>query len=135
MKKVMVFGTFDMLHKGHENFLKQAKKHGDELIVVVARDKNVLALKGQNPVFNLKKRLETVKKLGIADLVIEGEKKDFYKSIWELNPDIICLGYDQDEKGLKEELVKKNSQIKIIRLQPYKENKYKTTIIRNSNRY
>ena len=131
----MVFGTFDMLHKGHENFLKQAKCKGEILIVVVARNRNVLALKGKKPVFNLDKRIEDVKSLKIADLVIEGGKKDFYRVIWDTKPDIICLGYDQDEKGLEEELIKKNSDIKIIRLQPYKEKRYKSSIIKNSNRY
>jgi len=38
-KKVMVFGTFDIFHPGHRSFLNQAKKYGNYLIVVVARDK------------------------------------------------------------------------------------------------
>lgn len=131
----MVFGTFDMLHKGHENFLKQARSMGEVLIVVVARNSNVLAIKGKKPVFNLEKRIEDVKKLKIADLVVEGEKIDFYRIIWDTKPNIICLGYDQDEKGLEKELKKNNSDIKIIRLKPYKEKKYKSSIIRDSNRY
>ena len=42
MKKVMTFGSFDVLHKGHEHYLKEAKSYGDYLIVVVARDENIL---------------------------------------------------------------------------------------------
>ena len=34
MAKVMVFGTFDGVHPGHENFFEQAKQHGDYLIAV-----------------------------------------------------------------------------------------------------
>ena len=40
-KKVICFGTFDILHLGHVNFFKQAKSLGDELVVVIARDVNV----------------------------------------------------------------------------------------------
>ena len=45
----MVFGSFDLVHKGHVNFLKQAKKLGDELIVVVARDDNIEKVKKRKP--------------------------------------------------------------------------------------
>ena len=62
MKKIMVFGTFDVLHKGHINFFKQAKKHGDHLLVVVARDKTVSLIKGIKPHYDEKERLKSVKK-------------------------------------------------------------------------
>ena len=38
MKLVMCFGTFDLLHLGHLHYFQEAKKHGDYLIVVIARD-------------------------------------------------------------------------------------------------
>ena len=41
MKKVLVFGTFDGLHEGHKDFLRQAKQYGDHLTVVVGRDSTV----------------------------------------------------------------------------------------------
>lgn len=44
-KIVMAFGTFDVFHPGHEYYLTQAKKYGDILIVVVARDKTVEKVK------------------------------------------------------------------------------------------
>ena len=44
----MAFGTFDLLHPGHINFLNQAKKHG-QLIIVIARDKTVKEVKGKLP--------------------------------------------------------------------------------------
>ena len=127
----MTFGTFDMLHEGHKNFLKQAKEKGDKLIVVVARNSNVLSSKGEKPFFDLKKRIEGVKELNIADLVIEGRKKDIYKVIWELQPDIICLGYDQEGKGIEEEIKRKKLNIQVIRLKPYKEYKYKSSLFKN----
>ncbi|HEY4500387.1 MAG TPA: adenylyltransferase/cytidyltransferase family protein, partial [Candidatus Paceibacterota bacterium] len=47
MKRVMVFGTFDILHPGHLYFLRAAKKLGDYLIVSLARDVNVRKIKGR----------------------------------------------------------------------------------------
>jgi len=41
----MVFGTFDVFHKGHESFLRQAYCYGDFLVAVVARDKTVAKIK------------------------------------------------------------------------------------------
>jgi cytidyltransferase-like protein len=49
MKKVMVFGTFDGLHPGHESLFAQAREHGDWVIVVVARDRTVQEVKGRLP--------------------------------------------------------------------------------------
>jgi FAD synthetase len=92
MKKVIVFGTFDILHKGHIHFFNQARKHGDYLIIVIARDKTVRKLK-RIPHHNEKQRLRAVKKY--ADKAVLGNLKDKYAVIRKFKPDIICLGYDQ----------------------------------------
>jgi len=63
MKKTLVFGTFDILHPGHEYFLKEAKRHGDQLVVVVARDLTVKQVKKLMPDNNELERLKIVKKL------------------------------------------------------------------------
>jgi len=49
MKKVMAAGTFDLLHPGHIDFLKQAKKEGDYLIIVIATDETSGHDKGKPP--------------------------------------------------------------------------------------
>ncbi|MGM5482156.1 MAG: adenylyltransferase/cytidyltransferase family protein [Nanobdellota archaeon] len=128
-KKVMVFGTFDILHKGHINFLKQSRKHG-QLIVVVGTDHNVEKIKGKRPLNTLEKRIENISSLKIAREVLPGYDRNFFKIIEEKIPDTICLGYDQKTHGLEEYLKKNNSKIKLIRLSPYKENKYKSSILR-----
>ena len=119
MKKVMVFGTFDKLHKGHLNFFSQAEKYG-KLVVVVARDKTVLEVKGKKAKNNEKKRLKQVRKHSRAIL---GMIKDKYKIIKKEKPDVICLGYDQKSfiKGLKK------FKIKIVKLKAYKAHKYKSS--------
>lgn len=45
MKKVMTFGTFDVFHPGHLYYLREAKKLGNYLVTVVARDETVLNIK------------------------------------------------------------------------------------------
>ena len=59
MKAVMVFGTFDILHPGHINFFKQAKKYGN-LIAVIARDRTVKQVKGRLPKYSEKQRLKAI---------------------------------------------------------------------------
>ena len=123
MTKVMVFGTFDIVHPGHLNFFRQAKKFGDELIVVVARDKTVEEVKGKKPLHDEIERLEKVSKAVPAGRVILGKEDDKYQLIEELKPDVICLGYDQNSfsKNLGEELLKRGLKSKILRLEKYKE--------------
>lgn len=129
MKKIMVFGTFDMIHPGHRSFLKQARKHGGYLIIVVARNKTVEEVKKKN-VSRERKRLKNMKDSQLADKVILGSLIDKYAAIKKYRPDTICLGYDQKYfiDGLKKELERANlKKTKIIRLKPYKPEIYKTS--------
>ena len=127
--KIMVFGTFDILHKGHLNMFKQAKKHGS-LIVVVARDNTVKQIKEKLPKNNEKTRQKNLK--DYAGKVLLGSKTDKYKIIEKYKPDIIALGYDQNSftKNLKQELKKRNLNPKIIRLKSYYPEKYKSSLLR-----
>lgn len=128
----MLFGSFDILHLGHENLFKQARKKGDYLIVCLARDCTIEKIKGRKPVFNERQRLFNLKKTSWADKVVLGDKKDYFKKIRKEKPDIFCLGYDQVYfiKGLKEKIKKLNLRVKIIRLKPYREKIYKSSKIR-----
>ena len=133
--KIMVFGTFDGLHKGHLNFLKQAKKSSKKsfLIVSIARDKNVFRIKGKPPVLNEKKRMILVKKCKLANKVVLSGVKNYLSHILKERPDIIALGYDQRAyvKNLKKDLKNKNISVKIVRLKPYKEKVYKNHLLKN----
>ena len=129
-KKVLVFGTFDLLHKGHLDFFKQARKHGNILIAVIARDKTVMMVKNRKPLHNEKKRLINAGKH--VDKAVLGGLGNKYAVITAIKPEVICLGYDQNSftKGLRSELKKRNIKAKVIRLKPYKSRVYKTTMIR-----
>lgn len=132
MKRVMVFGTFDLLHQGHIKFLEQAKEKGDKLYVVIGRDSNVFMAKSRNPVHEAEKRKKAVESLGIAEKVILGEKDDFFLPIRALKPQMICLGYDQDDKGLMKYIKDNRLDIAVKRLKPYKENILKSSLLRKT---
>ncbi|MHA1230047.1 MAG: adenylyltransferase/cytidyltransferase family protein [Candidatus Helarchaeota archaeon] len=125
MKKVMAFGTFDILHLGHVKLLTNAKKIGGEnakLIVIIARDENVLKEKHRKPIFPENQRLEMIKALKVVDEAYLGELgDDKFLIIEKIKPDIIVLGYDQnvDEKTMAEELKKRGLSVEIKRLEKY----------------
>jgi len=129
--KVMCFGTFDLLHLGHLNYFQQAKKHGDYLIVVIARDQTKLRQK-KKIIFNEKERLELISNLKIVDEAVLGNPLNHLKIIMKKKPDVIVLGYDHKikEEVLKKKLAESNLFPKIIRAQPYKVDKHKSTKIR-----
>ena len=132
-KKIMVFGTFDGLHPGHYHFLQEAKKMGDYLIVVIARDITVKRVKGNKPLKNELRRKEEIIKTKLANKVILGNFKNPYKVIKDQQPNMIVLGYDQKvfTKDLRKELKKINlSKIIIKRLDAYHPEKYKSSLLR-----
>lgn len=132
--KVMVFGTFDFLHPGHVHFFQQAKQHGDELVVVIARDSTVEKTKGKRPAFSETDRLHMVQALRVVDKAVLGYEGDVYRVVQEQTPDVICLGYDQTffVDKIKEKLNAFKLATKIIRLEAYKPEQYKSALIRKA---
>ncbi|MFZ5390982.1 MAG: adenylyltransferase/cytidyltransferase family protein [Patescibacteria group bacterium] len=132
---MLAFGVFDLLHPGHKYFLRQAKKQGQQLIVIVARDKVIKLIKKQLPINNQNKRLAQIKKLPFVHLAKLGNRspQHNYSMIKLIKPDVLALGYDQATKItiLKKTLKKLNLNPKIIRLKAYKPKLYKSNIIRS----
>jgi glycerol-3-phosphate cytidylyltransferase len=99
MRKVITYGTYDMLHQGHVNLLRRAKALGDYLIVGVTND-NFDRERGKlNVVNNVLERVEAVKATGLADkIIIEdyvGQKID---DILRYDVDIFAIGSDWEGK-------------------------------------
>jgi cytidyltransferase-like protein len=125
MRKVMCAGVFDYFHPGHKFFLESAKKFGDHLIVIIARDKNVQRIKKLSPHHNEKERQKTVQESGIANEVILGsENDDFLKVIHEKEPDILVIGYDQNTPH---DFQKHFPTLQIRRIPPKKPHKWKSS--------
>lgn len=99
MKKVITYGTYDLLHQGHVNLLRRAKELGDYLIVGVTND-NFDRDRGKlNVRNNVLERVEAVKATGLADqIIIEdyvGQKID---DIQKYGIDIFAIGSDWEGK-------------------------------------
>lgn len=129
-KKVLCFGTFDLLHKGHESFLADAKTYGDELYVVIALDSTVQKIKKLTPIEDQETRRKRVAALSHVHHAMLGHPEDYYRVINEIMPDVICLGYDQHAMQLEQELKERKINTRIQRLPAYKPELYKTSIMR-----
>ena len=75
MKRVLTYGTFDLLHYGHINLLKRAKEYGDYLIVALSTDE-FNKEKGKTSYFKYDKRKALVEAIRYVDLVIPEESWD-----------------------------------------------------------
>lgn len=99
MKKVITYGTYDLLHQGHTNLLRRAKELGDYLIVGVTNDSFDRDRGKLNVRNNVLERVEAVKATGYADLVIiedyVGQKID---DIQKYDVDIFAIGSDWEGK-------------------------------------
>lgn len=99
MKKVITYGTYDLLHQGHINLLRRAKELGDYLIVGVTSDSFDRGRGKLNVRNNVLERVEAVKATGYADeVVIEdylGQKID---DIQKYDVDIFAIGSDWEGK-------------------------------------
>ncbi len=120
MVKVMATGTFDLLHMGHIYYLKEAKKLGDLLAVVVATDATVRKLK-HDPITPQEIRVNLIKELKVVDEAYLGHEEDMYSIVEEIKPDIIALGFDQvhDADIIKKELKKRKLNVQVVRLSKY----------------
>jgi FAD synthetase len=119
METVLAFGTFDGLHLGHHHFLRSAWALGDRLVVSVARDEHVRALKGKEPANDEETRLAAVDALKEVDeAILSDEELGSFHVIEDIEPDIIAIGHDQDDlaEAIQEWLDREGREAQIIRI-------------------
>ncbi len=118
----MATGVFDLLHPGHLYFLTEARKLGDELVVVVARDQTARRLKHE-PYVPETLRREMVEALKPVDRAILGSTTDIYESVVHEKPNIIALGYNQvwNETEVVRECARRGVPVTVARInrRPY----------------
>lgn len=132
MTRIMVFGTFDMVHPGHEDLFRQARSLAAEprLIVSVARDANVARVKGKPPRHSEAERLAAVRESMLVDEAVLGDEDGYITHIAKAAPDIIALGYDQRGEyveHLERDLMAAGISSRIVRLAGHEPHRYKTS--------
>ncbi len=129
---VITFGTFDIFHEGHRNFLLQAKMYGDRLITIVATDKNVERFKGKAPMYHEQDRRSFVEISGLVDQVFVWDAPNPMHWIEMFQPKVIALWYDQvGFSQLLDEFITKNQfNTTVLRLEPFKAHEMKSSLIK-----
>jgi FAD synthetase len=121
-KRVLIAGTFDIIHPGHIYLINEAAKLG-EVYVIVATDKNRERFAGQPPIIPEEQRLEIIRSIkNVKEAKLGRQDNDTIQTVTDINPDIILLGPDQkfDIKILKKGLKDKGKEhIEVKRLETY----------------
>ncbi|MFD3446638.1 glycerol-3-phosphate cytidylyltransferase [Microbacteriaceae bacterium 4G12] len=98
MKKVITYGTFDLLHWGHINLLKRAKDLGDYLIVAISTDE-FNAIKNKKAYHSYENRKMILEAIRYVDEVIPEENWDQkINDVIENNVDLFVMGDDWEGK-------------------------------------
>ena len=115
MKKIAISGYFDPIHIGHIEYINNAKKLGDWLVVIV-NNNNQCALKKGKYFMDEKDRVLIVKNIKAVDEVFLSidEDKTVCKSLKKVNPDVFANGGDRKNYEIPESKVCKENNIQII---------------------
>jgi glycerol-3-phosphate cytidylyltransferase len=98
MKKILTYGTFDLLHRGHINLLKRAKAMGDFLIVGLSTDE-FNRIKNKSSFYSYEERKLILEAIRYVDLVIPEDNWEQKKlDIVEHEVDVFVMGDDWDGK-------------------------------------
>ncbi len=99
MRKVITYGTFDLLHYGHINLLKRAKERGDYLIVALSTDEFNWNEKRKKCYFSYEKRKQILEAIRYVDLVIpEKSWEQKISDVKEFKVDTFVIGDDWEGK-------------------------------------
>lgn len=119
LRVVLTGGVFDIIHPGHIHTLRAAKRLGDVLVVVVATDNTAQKMKKRTPLHSQEQRKDLVESLKMVDLCLVGHEGDIFKTVAQVRPEVIALGYDQvhQEKFIMDGCKRLKIDVKVARLQ------------------
>ena len=99
MRRVITYGTFDLLHYGHINLLKRAKQQGDYLIVALSTDEFNWNSKRKKSYFSYEVRKEMLEAIRYVDMVIPEENWEQKKTdVEKYDIDVFVMGSDWEGK-------------------------------------
>jgi D-beta-D-heptose 7-phosphate kinase/D-beta-D-heptose 1-phosphate adenosyltransferase len=128
-KIVFTNGCFDVVHRGHIEFLSFCKQQGDVLVVGLNSDSSVKTIKGQDrPINNQHDRASVLAAMESVDYITVFEESEPLNLIQSIKPDILVKGQDWEEKGVVGREFVESYGGKVV-LAPLVEGKSSTTII------
>lgn len=99
MKRVITYGTYDLLHYGHINLLRRAKAQGDYLIVALSTDEFNWDMKGKKSYFTYEERKAMLEAIRYVDLVVPEDNWEQKKTdVGKYNVDVFVMGDDWEGK-------------------------------------
>jgi D-beta-D-heptose 7-phosphate kinase / D-beta-D-heptose 1-phosphate adenosyltransferase len=116
-KIVFTNGCFDILHRGHVNFLNHAKAYGDVLVVGINTDESIRRVKGEErPINTLEDRIEVLSALHSVDYLISFEEDTSAELVKALSPDFFVKGGTYTIESIPEALLVKQmgGEVKVI---------------------
>lgn len=94
MKKVITYGTFDLLHTGHINLLRRAKEYGDYLVVAISADE-FNAIKGKKAYYTFEQRKAILESIRYVDEVVaEFNWEQKVEDVQNHDIDVFVMGDD-----------------------------------------
>ena len=116
-KIVFTNGCFDLLHVGHVRYLREARSHGDCLLIGLNSDHSIQAIKGEKrPILPQEQRAEVLAALEFVDLVVIFEEPDPLRLIALVQPDVLVKGADWGyDQIIGREVVEQNGG-KVVRI-------------------
>jgi D-beta-D-heptose 7-phosphate kinase/D-beta-D-heptose 1-phosphate adenosyltransferase len=100
-KIVFTNGCFDILHRGHIEFLSFCKKQGDIVVLGLNSDKSVKMIKGSDrPINNQLDRAAVLSALETVDYIVTFDEPDPLETIKKVKPDVLVKGQDWADKGV-----------------------------------
>ena len=130
MKYVLLFGSFDLFHPGHDYLIRSSQKYG-KLIISLAQNAAIEKIKGQKPVHDIKERIKNLQKKYPNIRIIEGDKEiGSWSALKKYQPEIVVVGYDQNilKRALTE--IQSDYNFTIIQLEAFIPEKYKSSLLR-----
>jgi cytidyltransferase-like protein len=118
IRVVFIGGGFEIIHPGHVYTIDRARRLGDVLVAVVARDGTIRRRKGREPVAAEGERVALLSSLRQVDAAILGVQGDIYRTLERVRPDVVALGYDQHhaEAEIVAEAARRGMKLKVVRL-------------------
>jgi cytidyltransferase-like protein len=128
---VLLFGSFDGLHPGHEYLINQAQQHSNDIVIVVAQDMVIKRVKGRLPFYDLNTRIQNLKAKFPTVTAIAGDpERGTWSAIKEYKPQTILVGYDQEALYNVLGEIKDTYGFTIVQCKPFHPDQYKSSILR-----